>query len=137
MARAVGAKTPAQIFALAFGAVYLIVGIIGFAVTGFDNFAGKTYDDQLIIFPVNPLHNVVHILLGAVWIGAAGNHSNAKSINVVFGIVLALVAILGLAGILEFLAIEDAGSADNYLHLATAALAIYFGTAGSQMAART
>jgi hypothetical protein len=133
MASRVAARTPAQIFALVFGVVYLIAGIIGFAVTGFDSFAGKTYDDQLIIFAVNPLHNVVHILLGAVWIGAAGKHTTAKSINVVFGIALALVAVLGLAGVLKFLAIENAGSADNYLHLATAALAIYFGTAGSEV----
>jgi hypothetical protein len=135
MATRVGARTPAQIFALAFGIVYLVVGVIGFAVTGFDNFAGETYNDELIVFAVNPLHNVVHILLGAVWIGAADSYKTAKSINLVFGAVLLLVAILGLAGILQFLAIEDASSADNYLHLATAALSIYFGTAGSQVGA--
>jgi Domain of unknown function (DUF4383) len=135
MATRVGARTPAQIFALAFGIVYLVVGVIGFAVTGFDNFAGETYNDELIVFAVNPLHNVVHILLGAVWIGAADSYKTAKSINLVFGVVLLLVAILGLAGILQFLAIEDASSADNYLHLATAALSIYFGTAGSQVGA--
>jgi hypothetical protein len=36
-----------------------------------------------------------------------------------------------MAGALKWLAIEGAGSADNYLHLATAALSIYFGTAGA------
>jgi hypothetical protein len=136
MARAIGTRTPAQMFALVFGVVYLVVGIIGFAVTGFDSFAGKTYEDQLIIFAVNPLHNVVHILLGAVWIGAAGQRSTAKSVNLVFGAVLLLVAILGLAGVLKFLAIENAGSADNYLHLATGALAVYFGTAGAELGGR-
>src|SRR5918996_537162 len=104
MASRIAARTPAQIFALGFGVVYLIVGLIGFAVTGFDGFAAQTYDEELIIFPVNPLHNVVHILLGAVWIGAAGNHSNAKSINLIFGVVLLLVAVLGLVGALKFLA---------------------------------
>jgi hypothetical protein len=123
-------------FALVLGVIYLIIGIIGFAVTGFDNFAGKTYDDQLIIFPVNPLHNVVHLLLGAVWIGAAGQRSTAKSVNLVLGAVLLLVAILGLAGVLKFLAIEDAASADNYLHLATGALGVYFGTAGAELGGR-
>jgi len=136
MVSTVGARSPAQIFALAFGVVYLAVGVLGFAVTGFDNFAGETFDDKLIVFAVNPLHNVVHILLGAVWIGAAGSHATAKIVNVVFGAVLLLVAILGLVEVLTFLAIENAGSADNYLHLATAALAIYFGTAGSQVGAR-
>jgi Domain of unknown function (DUF4383) len=132
MARAVGTRTPAQMFALVFGVVYLVVGIIGFAVTGFDSFAGETYDDELIIFAINPLHNVVHILLGAVWIGAASTHANAKLVNLAFGAVLLLVAVLGLVGALNFLAIEDASSPDNYLHLATAVLALYFGTAGAE-----
>src|SRR3712207_6856702 len=44
-----GARTPAQTFALVFGAVYLLIGLVGFAVTGFDQFATWN-DDQLIIF---------------------------------------------------------------------------------------
>lgn len=54
-----GTRTPAQTFALVFGAVYALVGLAGFLVTGFDNFAGETFDDKLIIFSVNPLHNIV------------------------------------------------------------------------------
>jgi Domain of unknown function (DUF4383) len=131
MAVRVGARTPAQIFALAFGIIYLVVGIVGFAVTGFDGFASGTQDEELIIFAVNPLHNIVHIALGAVWIYVAGKHSAAKTVNLVFGGVLLLVFVLGMVGALEWLAIEDAGSPDNYLHLATAALALYFGTAGA------
>lgn len=131
MATAVGDKTPAQMFALVFGVVYLIVGIIGFAVTGFDDFAGKTFNEQLIVFALNPLHNIVHLALGAVWIGASRIHVTARGINLLFGIVLALVFVLGMVGALEWLAIEDAQSPDNYLHLGTAALSIYFGTAGA------
>jgi hypothetical protein len=130
MATATGAKSPAQVFALVFGVVYLAVGIFGFAVTGFDEFAGQTFDDELLIFAVNPLHNIVHLLLGAVWIAASRTHVAAKGVNLLLGIVLLLVFILGMVGALKWLAIEGAGSADNYLHLATAALAIYFGTAG-------
>jgi hypothetical protein len=131
MTTVVGNRTPAQMFALVFGVVYLIVGIVGFAVTGFDDFAGKTFNDELIVFALNPLHNIVHLLLGAVWIGASRTHEAAKGINLLFGIVLALVFILGMVGALEWLAIEGAESPDNYLHLATAALALYFGTAGA------
>jgi hypothetical protein len=131
MVTAAGAKSPAQIFALVFGVIYLAVGIVGFAVTGFDEFAGQTFGDKLVIFPVNPLHNIVHLLLGAVWIGASRSHAAAKGVNLILGIVLLLVFILGMAGALKWLAIEGAGSADNYLHLATAALSIYFGTAGA------
>src|SRR3712207_1136934 len=41
-ARNTGAGRPwPQVLALAFGAIYLLVGIVGFFVTGFDNFAGN------------------------------------------------------------------------------------------------
>ena len=125
-------KTPAQTFALVFGAVYLLVGLGGFVVTGFDNFAGKTYDDVFILFPVNPLHNIVHIGVGALWLGSAAKHASAKSVNMLIGVVYALVVVLGFAGVLKFLAIENASSADNFLHIVSAALALYFGSGGAE-----
>ena len=44
MARRPDATTrhPAQLLALAIGVVYTLVGIAGFFVTGFDNFAAET-----------------------------------------------------------------------------------------------
>lgn len=133
MATATG-RTPAQMFALAFGAVYLLVGIVGFFVTGFDDFASET-NEELIIFAINPLHNIVHIALGVVWIGAAASHQAAKSVNLLFGVVLLLVAVLGFAGVLVDEVI-NVNNADSFLHVATAALAIYFGTAGAEGTAR-
>jgi hypothetical protein len=124
------------LFALVFGAVYVLIGIAGFFVTGFDDFAAKDYSEELILFPVNPLHNIVHIVVGALWLGAAGRHESAKNVNLLIGAVYALVAILGFFGALKFLAIEDAGSADNFLHLATALLSLYFGSAGAESASR-
>ena len=124
-------RSPAQIFALVFGVVYLLVGIVGFAVTGFDGFAAESYGEKLLIFPLNPLHNLVHIAIGGLWLYASKDHPTAKSINMVIGAAYLLVAVLGLLGVLQFLAIEDAASADNYLHLASGALSLYFGTAGA------
>jgi uncharacterized protein DUF4383 len=119
-------------FALVFGAVYLLIGILGFVVTGFDGFAAESYNEKLIVFPVNPLHNIVHLAIGAVWLGASSRHATAKSANLGIGVAYALVAVLGFAGVLNFLAIRNAASADNWLHVATAVLAIYFGTAGAE-----
>jgi hypothetical protein len=124
-------RTPAQFFALAFGVVYLLVGIVGFAVTGFEGFAAETYGKKLLVFPLNPLHNLVHIAIGGLWLYASKDHPTAKNINAFIGVAYLLVGVLGLLGTLKFLAIADAGSADNYLHLASGALSLYFGTIGA------
>jgi hypothetical protein len=122
------ARSPAQTFALVFGVVYVVIGIAGFFVTGFDDFAGETYGDKLLLFPVNPLHNIVHLLVGLMWIGGSRTHATAKSVNTLIGVVYLATAILGFAGVLTFLAIEDAGSSDNWLHLASGLLSLGFGT---------
>lgn len=131
MSTAYGNKTPAQIFALAFGIVYVVVGLVGFAITGFDNFADNAEaGEKLILFAINPLHNIAHLGVGALLLVGSGRHETAKSINLVVGIVYLLLGILGLAGVLVNELINN-NSADTFLHLGTAALAIYFGTAGA------
>ena len=127
-------RSPAQFFAFAFGAVYLLVGIVGFFVTGFNDFAAETYDEELIVFALNPLHNIVHLGLGAVWLWAASSHRLARTINQLFGVVLLLVAVLGFMGALKWLAIEGAGEPDNFLHVVSGLAALYFGTAGASEA---
>ena len=132
------AKSPAQTVAMAFGAVYLLVGIAGFFVA--DGFTGGTEDDKLILFPVNHLHNIVHLAIGAALLGASRMHASAKGVNTVVGATYLLVALLGLLG-LEFMSdllnINSSGSADNFLHLASGAVLLYFGTAGAEQRART
>jgi len=127
-----GGKTPAQTFALVFGIVYLAIGILGFAVTGFDNFFGETFVEKLILFPVNPAHNIVHILIGAAWLAGSKRHDSAKMVNLVIGVAYLAVFLLGLLGALNWLAIEEGfGNADQFLHLISGALSVYFGTAGA------
>lgn len=131
-----GARTPAQTFALVFGIVYLAVGILGFAATGFGSFFSHT-GDTLILFPVNPAHNIVHLLLGAVWIVGSRAHATAKAVNTGIGAAYLLVFVLGLLGALKWLAIDSGINADQLLHLLSGAAAVYFGTAGAGDAART
>jgi hypothetical protein len=57
-------RHPAQWLALVIGAAYVLAGLAGFAVTGFDGFAAP--DGELLLgLEVNPLHNIVHLLIGA------------------------------------------------------------------------
>ena len=70
---------PVQRFAQVFGAVYVLVGLLGFAFTGFANFAVAS-DDKLLLFGVNPLHNIVHLAVGPCgWRRPAARRAPAPS----------------------------------------------------------
>jgi hypothetical protein len=124
-------RTPVQIFSLVFGIVYVLAGLAGFLVTGFRGFA-ESAGQTLIVFGLNPLHNIVHLLIGAAWIVASRSESSSRNVSLALGFALGLVAVLGFIGALRFLAIESLADPDNFLHLVTAALALYFGTVGSE-----
>jgi hypothetical protein len=129
-------RSPASVFALVFGLAYLAAGIAGFAETGLSGFASMDGPRLLGLFMVNPLHNLVHIAFAAVWLAAAPWHSAARTANLVLGTVLGLVTVLGFAHVLKFLCIQSIGDPDNFLHLVSATLALYFGSVGAESAAR-
>lgn len=64
-------RHPAQWLALIIGVTYTIVGLVGFALTGFSGFAAPEGELLLGVFEINPLHNVVHLVIGlagvALW----------------------------------------------------------------------
>ncbi|MDP9466726.1 MAG: DUF4383 domain-containing protein [Actinomycetota bacterium] len=61
--RSAGRELP-QLLALGFGAVYVVVGLLGFLVTGFSGFAEPNTNQHLLGFELNPFHNVGHLLTG-------------------------------------------------------------------------
>ena len=126
------ARTPAQLFGLVFGVVYVLVGIAGFFVA--DSFTGGQASDKLIFFPVNHMHNIVHLAIGGALLFGSSRADLARTVNLVVGIVYALVAVLGFLGVVTPELINDRGVSDDFLHLGTAILAIYFGTAGATTA---
>ena len=58
-------QSPNRLVATIFGAVYLLVGLLGFIYTGGVGFVATTGGLLLGIFEVNPLHNIAHLLIGA------------------------------------------------------------------------
>ena len=108
----------------AFGAVYLVVGVVGFFVTGFSRFADSTNGQSLAGFAVNPLHNAVHVLVGLALLAASARLGAARAVN---GLVGAVYLVLGLVGLpfarpdvsWNVLAVNGF---DNVLHLGTAFL---------------
>lgn len=115
-----------QQFALLSAVIYFSAGIIGFVATGFDDFAGDT-TEKIIIFGVNPLHNIVHLILGAAWLAAASSPRNARLGNVALGAGLLAAFVLGVAGGATFLNIDNAAEPDNYLHLLYGIASVFVG----------
>ncbi len=50
--------------ALLLGAFYVFIGVVGFVVTGFNDFTQNT-DEAILGFQVNPAHNLVHMVVGS------------------------------------------------------------------------
>jgi hypothetical protein len=123
---------PVQMFSAVFGAVYLAVAASGFALTGLSNFAGHEHS-TLIVFGVNPLHNSIHLVMAIAWIAAAPSLLWSQRVSIAVGCVFALVTVAGVLGVLEFLGMMGGlADPDNLLHLATSALALYFGTLATE-----
>ena len=58
-------KSPNRLLATVFGAVYLLVGLLGFTATSGVGFFDVKGGLLLGIFEVNVFHNVAHLLIGA------------------------------------------------------------------------
>lgn len=116
--------SPARAFAGIFGVVYLIVGLVGFAVTGFDDWLATDTGELLLWFELNPLHNVVHIAIGAALLAGASRPASARAISLVVGVTYAVVGVLGFFALGEEWNILSLNMADNWLHIATAVVAL-------------
>lgn len=87
-----------------------------------------TQGNELIIFEVNPLHNLVHLAVGGLLIGgAAAGVAAARSINILVGAVYLVVGLVGFFIIGTSANILALNQADNGLHLVSAVAALGVG----------
>lgn len=122
-------------FALIFGIVYAIIGILGFIpglVTVPEMAAGleaETGHGRLFgLFPVNVWHNLVHLAVGIWGIIAAKDFDSAVLYARVNAVVFGLLVILGLIPATNTLfGLVPLYSHDIWLHLVNAVVAAYFG----------
>ena len=114
-----GSRTLPEILGLAFGAIYLLVGIVGFFITGFDDFAGNGQHEMLLFFMINPLHNVVHILIGVAGLVLSRTLAGARTYGWLLAVGYAAAFIYGLLAVGEAWDFLNINTADNVLHAAT------------------
>lgn len=117
-------STTVQKAAAAVGAVFLLVGVLGFIpgiTTDYDQmeFAGHESGAQLLgLFQVSILHNVVHLLFGLAGLAMARTIGGARSFLIGGGLVYLVLWIYGLlvdrTSEANFVPLDEA---DNWLHL--------------------
>jgi hypothetical protein len=113
-------RSPAQIYALLFGAVLVTAGIIGFFYeASFSTGDSAKYDEVFGILGVNGWHNLVHIASGAIGLAVAGSYANARLYALGLGAIYIVLAIWGFALdnpdlLLDLVPLNDE---DNVLHL--------------------
>ena len=107
-------------FALIFGIVFILIGIMGF-------FPPLTRNHWLSdVFEVSLARNFIYILTGLIALSASTSLAYAKLYFKIFGVIYAFIAILGFAlnGNLAFLHVN---LADSFFHLVIALIALYLG----------
>ena len=136
--------TNTRIFALVYGIVFLAAGIAGFipalVTPGADVPPGSAGMETphmtgvgllLGLFPVNTMHNIVHLLFG-LWGLAASRSAKAGWIYAcgVAAIYLVL-ALMGMAsGLQTMFGLVPLYGADVFLHLALGLIALFFAVTG-------
>ena len=128
-------RTSVQKAALAVGAVFLAVGLLGFVpgiTTNYDHltFAGHHSDAALVgVFNVSGLHNLVHLAFGVAGIAVARTFNSARSYLIGGGIVYLVLVVYGVVIDHDSSANLVPVNADNWLHLGLAVAMIALGAA--------
>jgi hypothetical protein len=113
-------KSLAQVLGPLIGAVYVLAGIAGFFVTGFDNFTQNT-NEKLLIFQLNPMHNVVHLGAGLFLVIMCSLFSApvAEGACMGAGLFLIVAFVIGVSAPdnLTIISMFGEGDAENFNHI--------------------
>lgn len=135
-----------QLFARIFGFIFMAVGVFGFIPVLVQPIADTSglavtaaYGRLLGIFPVNAVHNLVHIGLGAwgVWASQTGNETDSTLYAQANTILYGILAVLGTIPATNMLfGLAPIYGADALLHAGTALVAGYYGFVAPALARR-
>jgi hypothetical protein len=108
--------TTLQKLAGVFGVIFIIVAVLGFIAPGGLVMAmDPTTGMVLGIFPVNLLHNIVHLLFGVWGLVASRSWAGSKTFFTVGGIIYVVLTCLGFLVPMGF-GLVPLGGADIWLH---------------------
>lgn len=111
-----------QYLALVIGIVYLLVGAVGFVITGFDDWTLHDHSQTLLGFAINPLHNVVHLVIGLLGVLLWTRSASARTYGWILAVGYGAAFVYGLIVVNDPEAnILNINGADNVLHAVSAA----------------
>jgi hypothetical protein len=85
-----------QRVAMVFGIVFLLVAILGFVASGMDMTADPATAPKVLgLFPVNAVHNGVHLGFGLWGLLASRSWAGAKNYAMIAGVIYLILAVLG------------------------------------------
>ena len=121
-------RTTTQKVAMVFGVVFLLVGLMGLFVDGGMSMEAdtETAPRLLGLFPVNLLHNLVHLAFGVWGLLASRRHDAARSYCRIGAIIYTVLVVMAFISDRTF-GLVPIGSHDIWLHAVLAAGLGYFG----------
>ena len=81
--------------ALVFGIIFLLIGIAGYLTPGGMSMSGESTALLLGLFPVNMLHNAVHVGFGLWGLMASRSFAGARNYARIGGVLYLVLAVLG------------------------------------------
>ncbi|GAC1445765.1 MAG: hypothetical protein NVSMB52_08190 [Chloroflexota bacterium] len=125
-----------RLFSLGIGIIYLLVGVAAFVPALYTSVPSDaptlhmttSYGYFLGLFPVNALHDVVHILIGLAGILASARIASARYYSQTLFLAYGLLTVMGFLPQLDTVfGYIPIFSSDTWLHAGTAIVASYFG----------
>jgi hypothetical protein len=120
-----------QTYAFFVGIIFTVLGIAGFFVTNI-----------LVLFGVNQLHNIIHLVTGVIaLICGAASEKLSRMFNLAAGVIYLLVSIIGFIALAlgtqqlpidlnALVTLINLNTADNIIHLILSVSLLFVGLAG-------